>query len=111
MSIRVGINGFGRMGKLGLRVGWDRQDLDIVHINEINGDAACHAHLLEFDSVHGHWPHDINHQDDSLIIDGKAIGFSNRPTPAEVDWVVKGIDLVIECSGRFKTREALQPYF
>ena len=53
MVIRVGINGFGRMGKLALRAGWSSAELEFVHINEIQGDAACHAHLLEFDSIHG----------------------------------------------------------
>ena len=53
---RVGINGFGRMGRLALRAGWDRPDLEFVHVNELDGDAATGAHLLEFDSVHGRWP-------------------------------------------------------
>ena len=53
MATRVGINGFGRMGKLGLRAGWGCDQLEFVHINEVKGDAFCQAHLLEFDSVHG----------------------------------------------------------
>ena len=110
MAIRVGINGFGRMGKLGLRAGWDFAELDIVHINEIKGDAACQAHLLEFDSVHGRWRRDIRAREDAVVVDGKEIGFSRGATPGEVDWGARGVDLVIECSGKFKTREALQPY-
>jgi glyceraldehyde 3-phosphate dehydrogenase len=111
MAIRVGINGFGRMGKLGLRAGWDFDELDIVHINEIKGDAVCHAHLLEFDSVHGRWRRDIGVREDAILVDGKEIGFSMGATPVEADWGAKGIDLMIECSGKFKTQEALQPYF
>jgi len=111
MAIRVGINGFGRMGKLGLRAGWDFEELDVVHINEIKGDAACQAHLLEFDSVHGRWRRDIGAREDAILVDGKEIGFSMGATPEEVDWGAKGVDLVIECSGKFKTQEALQPYF
>jgi len=111
MAIRAGINGFGRMGKLGLRAGWDFEELDIVHINEIKGDAACQAHLLEFDSVHGRWHRDISAREDAILVDGKEIGFSMGATPEEVDWSARGVDLVIECSGRFKTREALHPYF
>ncbi len=111
MSIRVGINGFGRMGKLGFRAGWDNPAYEIVHINEANGDARCHAHLLEFDSVHGHWNHAISANDDAITVDGREIGFSSLATPAEVDWAGKGVDLVIECSGKFKTESALQPYF
>jgi glyceraldehyde 3-phosphate dehydrogenase len=111
MSIRIGINGFGRMGKLGLRAGWDFDELEIVHINEIMGDAACHAHLLEFDSVHRHWDHEILSRDDAIIVDGKTIGFSMKAKPGEVDWGARDIDLIIECSGKFKTKESLQPYF
>jgi glyceraldehyde 3-phosphate dehydrogenase len=111
MSIRVGVNGLGRMGKLGLRAGWAKPELDFVHINEISGDAACHAHLLEFDSVHGHWPHTIEADEQSISIDGRAMGFSRHAKPETVDWGALGIDLLIECSGQFKTQKALQPYF
>ncbi len=111
MSIRVGINGFGRMGKLGFRAGWGNPAYEIVHVNEISGDARCHAHLLEFDSVHGHWNRAISANDDAITVDGREIGFSSLATPAEVDWAGKGVDLVIECSGKFKTESALQPYF
>lgn len=111
MSIRVGINGFGRMGKLALRAGWHCTELEFVHINEIAGDAICQAHLLEFDSVHGRWSHDITATPGSIVVDSKEIAFSNHAIPAAVDWAAKGIDLVIECSGEFKSEAALQPYF
>ena len=111
MAIRTGINGFGRMGKLGLRAGWGCEELEFVHINEVKGDAVCQAHLLEFDSVHGRWRHEISAEDDALMVDGRRIGFSMCGTPAEVDWGAMGIDLMIECSGKFKTEQALQPYF
>lgn len=111
MGIRIGINGFGRMGKLGFRAGWDNPAYEIVHINEINGDAACHAHLMEFDSVHGHWDHAIETNENTIQVDGKTVSFSMHANPADVDWDGMGIDLVVECSGKFKTSEALQPYF
>jgi len=111
MAIRVGINGFGRMGKLALRAGWGSEELEITHINEIDGDAACHAHLLEFDSVHGRWPYEISADADSIVVDGKVIAFSHHASPAEMDWGAKGVDVVIECSGKFKTEAALQAYF
>ena len=111
MTVRVGINGFGRMGKLGLRAGWDFDELEIVHINEIKGDAACHAHLLEFDSVNGRWAREISSREAAIVIDDREIGFSMGATPTDVDWGAMGIDLMIECSGRFKSEEALQPYF
>jgi len=111
VSIRIGINGFGRMGKLGFRAGWDNPAYEIVHINEIKGDATCHAHLMEFDSVHGHWDHDIQAGGDHITVDGKRVGFSMQKNPAEVDWADMGIDIVVECTGKHKTAEALQPYF
>jgi len=111
MAIRVGINGFGRMGKLGLRAGWGCEELEFVHINEVKGDAVCQAHLLEFDSIHGRWRHEIRAEHDALIVDGREIGYSMSGAPEEVDWRAMGTDLVIECSGRFKTEQALQPYF
>ena len=60
MSIRIGINGFGRMGRLGFRAAFDSPDFEIVHINEIKADATCSAHLLKYDSVHGIFDHDIS---------------------------------------------------
>jgi glyceraldehyde 3-phosphate dehydrogenase len=111
MTIRVGINGFGRMGKLGLRAGWNCSELEFVHINETKGDAACHAHLLEFDSVHGRWDQNIFFAEDSISIHGQTIGFSNHFFPEEVNWGEKGVDLLIDCSGHFKTPQALQTYF
>jgi glyceraldehyde 3-phosphate dehydrogenase len=111
MAIRVGINGFGRMGKLGLRAGWDFPELEVVHINEPSGDAACHAHLMEFDSVHGHWDRAIQSTESTITVDGKSIGFSMERDPAQVDWAGAGIDLIIECSGKFKSEEELRPYF
>ena len=107
MTVRVGINGFGRMGRLGFRAGWDNTTCEIVHVNEIAGDAACMAHLLEFDSVHGRWDRAVAADGDRLLIDAKPVGYSMHRTPGEVDWAGLGIDLVIECSGRFKTVPAL----
>jgi len=111
MTVRVGINGFGRMGRLGFRVGWDNPGYEITHVNEIAGDAACMAHLLTFDSVHGRWDRLITTDVNTLRVDGKPVGYSMHKTPGEIDWAGMGIELVIECSGKFKTREALQPYF
>ncbi len=111
MTVRIAINGFGRMGKLGFRAGWGRPEYDIVHINEIRGDAACHAHLLEFDSVHGRWHHNIGWRDDALLVDDHQVGFSSIQDPAAINWGALGVDLVVECSGKFKTPDKLQSYF
>ena len=111
MTIRVGINGFGRMGRLGLRAAWGCQELEFIHINEISGDAACSAHLLKFDSVHGRWGPEVSSQEDTINIDGKSISYSSQPNPGDVDWGGMGIDLILECSGKFRTPETLQTYF
>jgi glyceraldehyde 3-phosphate dehydrogenase len=105
---RVGINGFGRMGRLALRAGWGREDLEFVHVNEIAGDAATGAHLLEFDSVHGRWPVGVEANGDSLRIEGHEIGWSGAAAPGEIDW--SEIDIVLDCTGRHRTINSLSPY-
>ncbi len=111
MGTRIGINGFGRMGRLALRAAWDWPELEIVHINEIKGGPETAAHLLEFDSVHGRWDRGIHAANGALIIGGKPVGFSDRTKPGEVSWDELGVDIVIEASGKFRTTELLQPYF
>jgi glyceraldehyde 3-phosphate dehydrogenase len=111
MSIRIGINGFGRMGRLALRAAWDWPEIEFVHINEVKGGAECAAHLLEFDSVHGRWSRDIGFEEDALFIDGKKVGFSEHKSPGDVPWGDLGVDIVIESSGKFRTTELLNPYF
>ena len=111
MSMRVGINGFGRMGRLALRAGWGGGNLDFVHINETKGGAATAAHLLEFDSVHGRYGHEIEAHERAISIDGKSIGFSEHAAPGEVPWKDLGVDIVLECSGKFRTTALLDPYF
>ncbi|HER25881.1 MAG TPA: ArsJ-associated glyceraldehyde-3-phosphate dehydrogenase [Rhodospirillales bacterium] len=112
MTVRVGINGFGRMGRLALRAAWDWPELEFVHINEIAGGAVCAAHLVEFDTVHGRWDRQAQAvNSDSLEIDGKIIGFSDAASPGEVAWADLGCDIVVESSGKFRTLETLQPYF
>lgn len=109
--MRVGINGFGRIGRLALRAAWNLPELEIVHINEIKGGAVTAAHLLEFDSVHGRWHKSITAIDGSVVIDGKSITFSEYTEPGTVPWHELGIDLVLECSGKFRTAATLNPYF
>lgn len=108
---RIGINGFGRMGRLAFRAAWERNDLEIVHVNEIKGGAKTAAHLLEFDSVHGRWPKSISSEDSSFTVDDRKIAFSDSPRPGDVPWEAAGIELVLECSGKLLTPEVLAPYF
>ena len=86
MSIRIGINGFGRMGRLALRAGWSAEGIEIVHVNEVKGGAETAAHLLTFDSVHGKWAHDVRATEGAIEIDGKRIGFSEQSAPGDVPW-------------------------
>lgn len=111
MKTRIGINGFGRVGRLGFRAAWDKDDVEIVHVNELHGGSETAAHLLEFDTVHGRWDRDIVAENNSFEVDGKRVSYSNKAAPGEVDWASMGIDLVVESSGKFRTPELLQPYF
>ena len=111
MTVRIGINGFGRIGRLALRAAWGRQGIEFGMINEKNGDGTVSAHLLEFDSVHGRWPHAIQGTPDQVGIDEQWIAHSSHDSPGAVPWGDAGIDLVIESSGRFRTLDSLEPYF
>jgi glyceraldehyde 3-phosphate dehydrogenase len=111
MAIRIGINGFGRMGRLALRAGWGRPDLQFVHINEIAGGAATAAHLLTFDSVHGRWARRVEADADRIAIDATPVAFTAEAAPADIPWSAHGVDLVLECSGRFRTVAQLEPHF
>ena len=108
MSIRVGINGFGRMGRLTLRAAWDNPDLQFVQINDPAGDAATLAHLLAFDSVHGRWDRGITAEGEALVIEGTRIPVTRNKDIAATDW--SGCDVVIESSGKFRKPDVLQPY-
>ncbi len=118
MTVRIGINGFGRIGRLATRAFWSGgletiaapDQVQIVHINETNGDAETAAHLLEFDSVHGRSKLGIKAQDGVLNIGNEELTFSRFCTPAEGDWKSLDLDLMIDATGQFKTIEGLQPY-
>jgi len=108
MTIKVGINGFGRMGRLTMRAAYDWPEIEIVHINDPEGDAATLAHLLNFDSVHGRWQHEALSDGNRMIINDQVIACSNNRAISETDW--SGCDLVIEASGKMKTKALLQAY-
>ena len=111
MTIRLGINGFGRMGRLVVRALDRHPELELVHINELKADAATSAHLLEFDTVHGRFAGSVAVDGDTLIVDGRRVTHSSHATPGAVPWDDLGVDLVIEATGKFKTVADLQPYF
>ena len=108
---RVGINGFGRIGRLALRAGIDAPDLEFVHINDAHSDVATSAHLLEFDSVHGRFHRDIRSDGVTIQVDGRIITHSSHPSPADIPWDELGVDIVLEASGRFRTPDSLAPHF
>jgi glyceraldehyde 3-phosphate dehydrogenase len=110
MAVRVGINGFGRMGRLALRAAWNFPELEFVHINEPGGPVESAAHLLEFDSVHRRWDHEVSVADGKMVIDGKAIGYSSPRTVDGAIWRDAGVDIVLESSGKLKTVAELSPY-
>ncbi len=110
MSVRTGINGFGRMGRLGLRAGWGREALSIVRVNEIATDAAGSAHLLKFDSVHGTWSVACEAEGAAMIVGGQRIACSRNVAIDETDW--SDCDIVIEATGRHHRQpETLRRYF
>jgi glyceraldehyde 3-phosphate dehydrogenase len=111
VTIRLGINGFGRMGRLVVRALDRHPELDLVHINELKADAATSAHLLEFDTVHGRFAGSVAVDGDALVVDGRRVTHSSHATPGAVPWDDLGVDLVIEATGKFKTVADLQPYF
>ncbi len=111
MGSRIGINGFGRIGRLALRAAWGWPDLTVAHVNEIGGDAAVSAHLLSFDSVHGRWNHEVNGEGSQLVIDGIPISHSSIKDPGAVPWADAGVEIVLEATGKFRTPEQLEAYF
>lgn len=108
MTIKVGINGFGRIGRLAFRAAFDWDDVEFVHINDPAGDAETLAHLLNFDSVQGRWQHDASAEDDTIIVDDARISCSRNKAIADTDW--SACDVVIEASGKMKTKALLQAY-
>lgn len=102
------LNGLGRIGKLALKPLLER-GADIAWINDAVGDPAMHAHLLEFDSVHGRWAADFDHDEDSVTIDGRQLPFVGTGDLSSLP--LDGVDVVIDCTGAFKTEHALAPYF
>ena len=108
MAIKIGINGFGRIGRLALRASWDWPEFEFVRINDPAGDAEIHAHLINFDSVHGRWHREAAAEGDSVVIEGKRIKVTANKAIADTDW--SGCDLVIEASGKMKSVAVLQAY-
>jgi len=108
MTIKVGINGFGRMGRLVFRAAWHWPEIEFVQINDPAGDAKTLAHLVNYDSVHGIWQYQANVENEQMVIDGQQVKISNNHSIADTDW--SNCDVVIEASGVMKTPAKLQAY-
>jgi glyceraldehyde 3-phosphate dehydrogenase len=104
MPIRVGINGFGRVGRAFVRRSLESADLEVVAVNDLT-DARTLAHLLEFDSIYGRLGHAVGHGPDSLTVDGRTIAVLSSRDPAGLDWGELGVSVVIESTGKFRARE------
>ncbi|EHN69457.1 ArsJ-associated glyceraldehyde-3-phosphate dehydrogenase [Aliivibrio fischeri] len=108
MKIKVGINGFGRIGRLALRAAFDWPELEFVQINDAAGDAHTLAHLLEFDSVQGRWHHEVTSNGSDMVIAGQPLKTTQEKDIDAVDW--SGCDVVIEATGVHRKRSFLDKY-
>jgi glyceraldehyde 3-phosphate dehydrogenase len=117
--MRIGINGMGRIGRLAFRAAFGAAErglddprrnnrIDIVHVNEIKGGVAATAHLLQFDTVQGRWRANVKAEgENAIFVDGKQIGYSSHPTAADIPWGDLGVDVVLECTGKFLSHAML----
>jgi glyceraldehyde 3-phosphate dehydrogenase (phosphorylating) len=104
MTIKVGINGFGRIGRTFTRRSLARDDIEVVAVNDIT-DAATLAHLLAFDSTYGRLGRQVGHTEHAILVDGRPIPVTAHRDPAEIDWGEAGADVVIESTGLFRARD------
>jgi len=109
MSIKVGINGFGRIGRLVYRVGSTRDNIEFVAINDLT-DVKTNAHLLKYDSVHGKFPGKVEVSGDNILVDGKALKVLSERDPANLPWADLEVDVVIESTGVFRTKDKIEKH-
>ncbi|MUH37671.1 type I glyceraldehyde-3-phosphate dehydrogenase [Zobellia amurskyensis] len=105
----IGINGFGRIGRTLFRLLDAHPNLNVVAINDL-ADARTLSHLLKYDSIHGVFNHEVSYKQNTILVDGKPIALTNHKTPNDIKWLDHGVDIVVECSGKFKTKESLEPH-
>ena len=110
MSIRIGINGFGRIGRLVFRAGIVRDDIEIVAVNAPDKKPEQLAYVVKFDTVHGRFNGTVEVADGNLVVNGKTVKLLNSRDPAQLPWGELGVDYVLECTGKFLTKEAAQPH-
>lgn len=104
MTVRVGINGFGRVGRYALRSILKRKDMDIVSINS-RAESKVLAHLFKYDSIHGIYNADVTYDDDSIIVNGKKVFICRETNDLKcITWGQEGVDIVLECTGKFRKK-------
>ncbi len=108
-TIKVGINGFGRIGRLTFRAMLNKSNIDVVALNDLT-DAKTLAHLLKYDSVHGKFPGDVSVEGDYIVVNGKKMRVYAEKDPANLPWKELGVEVVIESTGIFRTREKLSKH-
>ena len=104
MTVKIGINGFGRIGRLLFRAAWNHPEVEVAAINDL-ADGATIAHLLKYDSVHGRFAADVSVQNDQLKVNGHSVAIRSIKEPDKIDWRKLGVDIVAECTGLFRDRE------
>ena len=109
MAIKVGISGFGRIGRLVLRAALENKDIEVVAINDI-ADIGTMAHLLKYDSIHGHFPVKVEVADNALVVGGRKIQVFAKKDPAELPWKDLGVKVALECSGKFVDRAGAEKH-
>mgnify|MGYP000159198132 CR=1 FL=1 len=105
MSIKLAINGFGRIGRVVFRAALKHPDIEVVAINDLT-DTATMAHLLTYDSVHGKLAAEVTHTENEIIVDGRPVAFTAIKDPAQLPWKKLGVEIVAECTGLFRDRES-----
>ena len=110
MSIRIGINGFGRIGKLSFQAALAKEGVEVVAVNDPFIEADYMAYMTKYDTVHGRFNGEIEAKDGNLVVNGKVIKVYNEMDPHNIPWGADGVDYVLECSGVFKTLEKAQAH-
>jgi len=109
MTIKVGINGFGRIGRVVYRIAFNHPEIEVVAVNDLT-DSKTLAHLLKYDSTHGVFPEAVSAEPGKIIVGDKEIAVSAERDPANLAWGEKGVDIVLESTGVFRTREAIEKH-
>ena len=110
MPVKCAVNGFGRIGRLCFRYAWDDPELEIVHVNDLCSTESA-SYLIKYDSVHGTWDKKVELVEGGFTVDGAMVTCSQEADFTNVDYAAMGVELIMECTGKFLKVKTLQPYF